>query len=30
MAAHLPSEIERLIVAEVTDVRRDLAEAGLM
>jgi hypothetical protein len=31
MTAHIPPEIERLIAAaEVTDIRRDLAEAGLM
>jgi hypothetical protein len=31
MAAHIPPEIERLVVAaEVADIRRDLAEAGLM
>lgn len=31
MTAHLPPEIEQFVVAaEVTDIRRDLAEAGLM
>jgi hypothetical protein len=30
MAAHLPPEIEQLLVAEVTDVASDLAAAGLM
>jgi hypothetical protein len=31
MTAHVPPDIERLVAAaEVADIRRDLAEAGLM
>ena len=30
MAAHLPRDLERLAIEDVTEIRQDLAAAGLM